>query len=309
MNTNFETLRWHLQKLPHFHMAAKLGSIRLAAKHLKISQPSLSKSIRSLEIVCGTPLFSRGRNGVRLTPQGEVLFRFSERLRLETEAVARDMEMSSTVSPPIRFATHELFVPRIFPSLFGELVKQNSGIAYTLRTETSSAALIRMIATGEIDIGLVVEGRNTKGLHRLELIEDTYHWYASRVFLKAHKRKPAYNPPFIYAPGVTATATETIAEYMRRMNIEIPTIFNVSSIESVSALVNGHLGIGLLPERFGRHLRDEGVELVRPSDFEDDCMRKESFGSLTMFLYYGDSMKNQPTALKKIEKIVRSILS
>ena len=57
-----------------FYQVAQLGSITLAAKALFLSQPAVSKCIRQLEKLLGCALFYRMHKGMRLTPEGEVLY-------------------------------------------------------------------------------------------------------------------------------------------------------------------------------------------------------------------------------------------
>ena len=67
MNVSFEYYKV-------FYHVARLGSITLAAKALFLSQPAVSKCIRQLEKVLGCALFYRMHKGMRLTPEGEVLY-------------------------------------------------------------------------------------------------------------------------------------------------------------------------------------------------------------------------------------------
>ena len=49
---------------------AKIGSINQAAEILYITQPSLSKSIKDIEIEVGLPLLQRSSKGISLTAEG-----------------------------------------------------------------------------------------------------------------------------------------------------------------------------------------------------------------------------------------------
>lgn len=58
-----------------FHETAVCGSLSNAAKRLYISQPAISKAISKLESNLSATLFIRNSRGVKLTPEGELLFK------------------------------------------------------------------------------------------------------------------------------------------------------------------------------------------------------------------------------------------
>ena len=59
------------RKVQFFLAAVRCGSLTEAAAELEVSQPALSKSIKSLEKSLGVPLLERGRFGVSPTPYGQ----------------------------------------------------------------------------------------------------------------------------------------------------------------------------------------------------------------------------------------------
>src|ERR671937_687835 len=69
-----------LHQLEYFVAVAQLRHFTRAAESVHIAQPSLSKQIRVLERELGTPLFSRARGNVTLTPAGETLLPFARRI-------------------------------------------------------------------------------------------------------------------------------------------------------------------------------------------------------------------------------------
>ena len=64
----------NLNQLKHFYMVCVYGSLSEASKHLYISQPSLSSSIKLLEKEFGVSLFNRRYIGMELTTEGKRLF-------------------------------------------------------------------------------------------------------------------------------------------------------------------------------------------------------------------------------------------
>lgn len=69
-----------LSKLRLFYEIAREGNLTRAAEKLNISQPALSRILIMFENRLKTKLFERLSNGMRLTPDGERLYRLAEKI-------------------------------------------------------------------------------------------------------------------------------------------------------------------------------------------------------------------------------------
>src|SRR4051812_15993080 len=76
-----------LAELRAFCAAVDLGSLGRAARLLRVSQPALSKRMRSMEAVVGTPLVERSPRGIVPTPAGSKLYVEARKLLAQAEAV------------------------------------------------------------------------------------------------------------------------------------------------------------------------------------------------------------------------------
>lgn len=75
MNSNLvNNMEWYRV----FYFTAKSGSLSKAAEELFITQPAVSYTLKQLEEKLGSQLFFRTSRGVRLTEEGEVLFKYIE---------------------------------------------------------------------------------------------------------------------------------------------------------------------------------------------------------------------------------------
>ncbi|MBN9688676.1 MAG: LysR family transcriptional regulator [Verrucomicrobia bacterium] len=64
-----------LRHLRYFQAVAEELSFSRAARRLHVAQPALSRAVKEVESVLGTPVLERSRHHVRLTPAGAVLLR------------------------------------------------------------------------------------------------------------------------------------------------------------------------------------------------------------------------------------------
>ena len=86
-----------LRQLRYFAGVAEMLSFGKAARALHISQPPLSRQIRSLEESMGVILFNRTTKGVSLTPAGALFFAEVQRILSTIQNAA---ELARRVAQP-----------------------------------------------------------------------------------------------------------------------------------------------------------------------------------------------------------------
>jgi LysR family transcriptional regulator, regulator of abg operon len=96
---------------------AEHGSLRAAARALRLAQPALTRSVRELEHELGAALFERRTKGMVLTPAGEAFVRRAnvilsevERARIEIDQIKGGVGGSLVAG--LSIAAHILLLPR-----------------------------------------------------------------------------------------------------------------------------------------------------------------------------------------------------
>lgn len=107
-----------LRNVRSFVAIAETLSFRVASKHLRISQPALSKQIKQLESEIGVQLFRRQRPHIFLTSAGEIFLERARSLLLESSAAiaeARQVQTGLAGSITIGFVSPAVFaaLPRV----------------------------------------------------------------------------------------------------------------------------------------------------------------------------------------------------
>ncbi len=82
-----------------FEAVARLSSFRGAADELHLTQPAISRQIKSLEGEIGTPLFTRGTRHVALTGAGSALLRTLEPLLAQLDTTVRQLRQQRHRAP------------------------------------------------------------------------------------------------------------------------------------------------------------------------------------------------------------------
>ena len=88
-----------LRHLRYFVAVAEAGSLTVAARKLRTSQPSLSRQIRDLEDEVGAQLLTRRARGIELTPAGRA---FLEHARTVLSQVEAAIEAARRVAHPAK---------------------------------------------------------------------------------------------------------------------------------------------------------------------------------------------------------------
>jgi LysR family transcriptional regulator of abg operon len=96
------------------------GSLRAAARHLNLPQPSLTRSLQSLEKDLGVPLFDRESKGMVLTPMGKLFHQrasavINELQRARDEIDQLRGQLHGTLTMGLSFTPHLSMLPRVLP--------------------------------------------------------------------------------------------------------------------------------------------------------------------------------------------------
>lgn len=107
-------------KLHHFRHVlaiAEQGSLRAAARHLRLAQPALTRSLGELERELGAPLFERQARGMILTPVGQAFATRAEIVLNEVRRAREEVDQLQTgaggsVAVGLSIAAHIAILPK-----------------------------------------------------------------------------------------------------------------------------------------------------------------------------------------------------
>lgn len=161
----FDQLRTLLAVLEH-------GSFTRAAEALGLSQSTVSFHIKGLESSVGSRLLDRGRDGVRATPQGELLRGYAERLwTLRGEAVEALRAESHGRRGRVVVAASTIPGEYLLPPFLARLRLSHPGVSVRVEVSESSRALASLMAR-ECDLALVGRRPPDRALQAEPFAED-----------------------------------------------------------------------------------------------------------------------------------------
>ncbi len=147
-----------LHQLAYALAVAEDRSFTRAAARLHLAQPSLSRQVRLLEQELGIVLFNRspGQGQVTLTPDGSALLPFLQRVLADVEATGAEARALSGMARGRLAvgATPSLITSVLAPALVA-FHHTHPGIDLSV-VEAGSHQLVPQVASGEVDLALVV---------------------------------------------------------------------------------------------------------------------------------------------------------
>lgn len=159
-----------------FYEVAKAGSFSKATNQLYISQPAISKSIQKLEDALHTRLFLRNSKGVRLTPEGQLLFQHLDTaFSAITSAETKLETLTRTDGGTLHIGVSTTLCKYLLLSYLSAFIREHPQINIRIRCQSSNETL-KMLADDAIDIGLVGMPEHKTGFiyENLVKIEDIF---------------------------------------------------------------------------------------------------------------------------------------
>ncbi len=143
------------RRLQVFRAVAKHGSFTRAAEHLHMTQPAVTFQIKQLEDQLNTMLVERGHAGVTLTPAGEIVIAYAERiLELNEEMGTRISELTDELTGTLNIGTSTTIAAYWLPQLLEGFKRANPRVVPRVMVG-NSAYIESRVARRELDLGLI----------------------------------------------------------------------------------------------------------------------------------------------------------
>jgi DNA-binding transcriptional LysR family regulator len=138
-----------------FRAVAREGSVSGAAKKLNRVQSNVSTRMKQLEEQLDRTLFERRRRGIALTPEGELLLSYAQRL-LDLSDEASDALNLDVPRGPFRIGAMESTAASRLPEPLSRFHETCPEVAVDVVTGTAGAIVGKLLGR-EIDVGFVAE--------------------------------------------------------------------------------------------------------------------------------------------------------
>lgn len=173
--------------LNYFLVVADKGSILAASKDLRISQPSITRSIKIIEFNLKKKIFSRGKKGIQLTEEGQILYAFAKKREIENQKIVTNIKSNTLLNQDK--VKNQITIG--FPSTLSTLHKDH--FIWFMKdyfkdkrlkvVETNSFDLINLIKNNKINYAISTLPQEEENIIKDFLFEDVF----CVAFAKGHK--------------------------------------------------------------------------------------------------------------------------
>ncbi|MFP8967724.1 LysR family transcriptional regulator [Pokkaliibacter sp. CJK22405] len=259
-----------LRVLRYFVRIVESGGFGRAAEQLHITQPALSKAIRSLEEELEAVLLERGKRGsqIRLTPSGEIVLRHARTMLDERKRMARAIdELRGLSGGELRIGLSPLGSAELFAPLIARFRSRYPQVRVWLM-ERGGAELEESLRKGDIELATSLVPVHD-GIDWLQIRNDPMrvalpvaHPLAQQESIKL--KDLAEVPLVIFEPGFLLNKVVLEACYTAGFTPKVVT--QISQPDFGLALVAAGTGAMLLPGLIAERHGTPGVRMIALED-------------------------------------------
>lgn len=239
-----------------FNTVAETGNISRAAKQLYISQPAISKAISKLEQNLEVALFTRSSRGVRLTEEGNILYKHTKSAfdtLLKGEDTLR--KINELEIGHIRIGVSSTLCKHMLLPYLKEFIAAYPHIKITIDCQSTFHTL-KLLETNKIDIGLIVKPDHIKDFdfYTIGKIEDVF--VATNTYLENLKLRETDTQTDIFKTSNLMLLDEEnitrlyIDNYFKLNNIETNNILEISNLDLLIEFAKIGLGVACVIKEF-----------------------------------------------------------
>lgn len=224
-----------------------------AAEALSMTQPAVSHHIKLLEAEVGAPLFVRGKTGLKLTPQGEIVVKYARRLKSLNEKMHLELANSEKHLSVLRVGITHTSESNLTAASLARYSNMKNDIKIILFTDTINN-LYDMLENYEIDIAIVDGALNNSRFSSMMLDTDYLMCIMSNsnplakkgvvTLGSLKKQKMILRTP----SSATRILFESTLESNNVSVADFDITLEVDNIATIKDLIRKNLGVSILPK-------------------------------------------------------------
>lgn len=246
-----------------FYHAAREGSVSRTAQKLFISQPAVSQSLKLLEQKLGGSLFFRTSKGIRLTTEGEELFKYIEpAVNFISNGEKKFSEMRNLLSGEINIGASDMTCKYYLLTYLEEFHRSFPGVRLHI-TNGATPETISLLKRGSIDFGVIslpVDEDGSLMLSKCMEIQDCF--IAGEKYKVLSERELSIKELCSYPVLLLERSTSTrkyIDNFSREQGCELNAEIELATSDLLVQFAKRELGISCVVRNFAEEELEKGT--------------------------------------------------
>lgn len=257
------------RQLEAFCAVVEWGSFSEAARHLYITQPTVSSHIHALERELNTRLLERTTKSVAVTPEGRQFYEYAKSLLRLREKTLR--EFNKTTQSVIQFGASSIPSAYILPELLSAYRQKHQNLVFDV-VQSDSQGILDRILGGSLDMGIIGasvtnEYCHCKPIYRDEMVlatPATPHYQNLRE--KNCPLEQLLASPYLMREDGSGTKKEA-DQFLETLGLSSATLniaARMNDLESIKQSIIYGLGVSILSKKVTRDLERDNRVLIFP---------------------------------------------
>jgi len=222
-------------KLETFLTVARERSFSKASAKLGISQPAVTQQIKFIEKYLAVKIIERKKNGIRLTPEGEELYKIATRLEKEIHSAERDVlkiinnEMTFRLGASYTIGTY--VVPGECLNAMGQAINNDVNLSIDM-----SAQIVEKLKERKLDVGLIESPVMENDMIYREWLEDELVVVSNVAIPKILKTEELYDYRWICREESSHTR-KVVSEVFEELGVSCKSLDVISEVSNTTAVL------------------------------------------------------------------------
>ncbi|MBV7535614.1 LysR family transcriptional regulator [Duganella sp. sic0402] len=260
-----------LRSLRYFVETVRLNSFTQAAESLHVTQSTISKMVKQLELEVGAQLLLREGRKLTLTDTGQVVYARGVEMLATMRQLAVEVHDTQTVERGHLTVGIPPMINLLFTPVLKAFRQRHPNITLTLQ-EDAGQAIERQVAHGELEIGMtVLPADPALGLQSSPIASYPVWALAAQGTFQQNratlKLKALANTPLVLLKDDFAM-TRTLRSAFAAAGFEPVIAAQSSQWDWLVAMASAGMGVALLPEPFIHRLAIGHLDKVKLTDPE-----------------------------------------
>jgi DNA-binding transcriptional LysR family regulator len=222
-------------KLQSFLTVARERSFSKASAKLGISQPAVTQQIKFIEKYLTVKIIERKKNGIRLTQEGDELYKIATRLEKEIHSAEREVlkiinnEMTFRLGASYTIGTY--VIPGECLNAMGEAINNDVNLSIDM-----SAQVVEKLKERKLDVGLIESPVMDSDMIYREWLEDELVVVSNVVIPKILKTEELYDYRWICREESSHTR-KVVSEVFEELGVSCKSLDVISEVSNTTAVL------------------------------------------------------------------------